>query len=100
MDRGIINLFVVPIQRDMHLSDTEVSLLIGFAFAFFNALFGLPVSRWVDAGTRRTICAVGVAAWTVASICSGLTTNFAQLFLARVGVGVGEAALTPSGVSL
>jgi len=100
MDRAIVNLFVIPIQRDMHVSDTEISLLIGFAFAFFNALAGLPVARWVDATNRRLICAVGVAAWTIASIASGLTANYMQLFLARIGVGVGEAAVTPSGVSL
>jgi MFS family permease len=100
MDRGIISLFVVPIQRDLHLSDTQISLLLGFAFAAFNALFGLPVARWIDGGPRRTIAALGIAVWSVAAASCGLAANFWQLFLARVGLGAGEASVTPAGVSL
>lgn len=100
MDRGIISLFVVPMQRDLHLSDTQISLLLGFAFAAFNALFGLPVARWIDGGPRKTIAALGIAVWSVAAACSGLAGNFWQLFLARVGLGAGEASVTPAGVSL
>jgi len=100
MDRGVISLFVIPIQRDLHLSDTQISLLLGFAFAAFNALFGLPVARWIDGGRRRTIAAIGVAVWSVAAASCGLAANFWQLFLGRVGVGAGEASVTPAGVSL
>jgi MFS family permease len=100
MDRGIIGLFIIPIQRDLHLSDTQISLLVGFAFAAFNALFGLPVARWIDGGKRRTIAAIGVSVWSVAAASCGLATNFWQLFLGRVGVGAGEASVTPAGVSL
>src|SRR6267154_4544404 len=63
MDRAVISLFVIPIQRDLHLSDTQISLLVGFAFAAFNALFGLPGARWIDGGPRKTIAAVGIAVW-------------------------------------
>src|SRR5882762_9883216 len=100
MDRAVISLFVIPIQRDLHLSDTQISLLVGFAFAAFNALFGLPVARWIDGGRRRTIAAMGIAVWSVAASSCGLAANFWQLFLGRVGVGAGEAAVTPAGVSL
>ena len=100
MDRNILSLFVIPIQRDLHLTDTEISLLIGFAFAVFNALFGLPVARWVDRGSRKTIAAVGVGVWSLATASCALAGNFWQLFLGRVAVGAGEAAVTPCGVSL
>src|SRR6266404_2162775 len=100
MDRAIISLFIIPIQRDLHLSDTQISLLVGFAFAVFYALFGLPVARWIDGGRRKTIAAMGVAVWSVASSSCGLATNFWQLFLGRVGIGAGEASVTPAGVSL
>jgi len=100
MDRAIISLFVIPIQRDLHISDTQVSLLVGFAFGAFNALFGLPVARWIDGGRRRTIAAIGIAIWSVAAFCCGLAGNFWQLFCGRVGVGAGEASVTPAGVSL
>jgi MFS family permease len=100
MDRGVISLFVIPIQRDLRLSDTQISLLVGFAFAAFNAVFGLPVARWIDGGRRRTIAAMGIAVWSVAASGCGLAANFWQLFLCRVGLGAGEASVTPAGVSL
>ena len=100
MDRGAISLFVVPIQRDLHLSDTQISLVLGLAFAAFNALFGLPVARWIDSGSRRTIAALGIAVWSAAAASCGLAASFWQLFLARVGLGAGEASVTPAGVSL
>ena len=100
-DRGIVNLFVIPIQRDLHLTDTQVSLVTGTAFALFNALFGLPAGRWIDgSGWRTRITALGIAAWSLATAAGGLATTFWQLFAARVAVGIGEATVTPSGVSL
>src|SRR6202051_1973184 len=100
MDRAIISLFIIPIQRDLHLSDTQISLLVGFAFGAFNALFGLPVARWIDGGRRKTIAAIGIAVWGGGASWCGFATHFWQLFLGRVGVGAGEAAVTPAGVSL
>ncbi|MDB5497410.1 MAG: Sugar phosphate permease [Phenylobacterium sp.] len=100
MDRGVISLFIIPIQRDLHLSDTQISLLVGFAFAAFNALFGLPVARWIDGGPRKTIAAIGIAVWSLAASSCGLATNFWQLFIGRVALGAGEASVTPAGVSL
>jgi MFS family permease len=99
-DRGVLNLFIIPIQRDLHLTDTQISLVIGLAFGVFNALFGLPAGRWIDRGARTRICALGISAWSLATAACGLASNFPQLFAARVAVGVGEATVTPCGVSL
>jgi len=95
MDRAIISLFIIPIQRDIQISDTQISLLVGFAFGAFNALFACrgEVDR---RGRRRTIAAIGIAVWSVAASCCGLATNFWQLFFGRVGVGAGEASVTPA----
>src|SRR6267143_6319986 len=100
MDRAIISLFIIPIQRDLQISDTQISLLVGFAFGAFNALFGLPVARWIDGGRRRTIAAIGIAVWSLAASSCGLAANFWQLFVGRVALGAGEASVTPAGVSL
>lgn len=100
MDRGILSLFVVPIQRDIGLSDTQMGLLIGFAFGIFNAIFGLPIGRWVDLGNRKLIASLGVFIWSVANGACGLASNFVQLFVARMGVGAGEGAVSPASVSL
>jgi len=100
MDRGILSLFVVPIQRDLHLSDTQMGLLIGFAFAVFCAIFGLPVGRLVDTGNRKRIAAAGVLIWSVANAACGLAGNFWQLFLARTAIGAGEGAVSPASISL
>ncbi|QKR99928.1 MFS transporter [Sphingomonas sp. CL5.1] len=100
MDRGILSLFVVPIQRDLHLSDTEIGALIGMAFGVFNAIFGLPIGRLVDVGNRKVIAAAGVFAWSAANAACGLAGNFAQMFVARTAVGAGEGALSPASVSL
>ncbi len=100
VDRSILNLFIIPIQRDLHLSDTQISLLVGFAFGVFNAIFGLPVARWVDSGRRIVVATTGILVWSVAAMSCGLATHFSQLFAGRVAVGAGEAAVTPAGVSL
>jgi len=99
-DRSIINLFIIPIQRDFGLNDTQISLLIGLAFGVFNSLFGLPVARLVDKGRRTLIVTCGIVAWSVATAGCGLAGSFWQLFSGRMGVGVGEATVMPSGVSL
>jgi len=100
MDRGILSLFVVPIQRDLSLSDTQMGSLIGLAFGIFNALFGLPIGRLVDVGNRKIIAAAGVFGWSIANAACGLAANFGQMFVARTAVGAGEGALSPAAVSL
>ncbi len=100
IDRQIITLLVGPIRADLGLSDFQFSLLHGFAFAIFFALLGLPVGRLADRYSRRAIIAWGVATWSFMTALCGLARNFPELFLARMGVGVGEATLTPSTYSL
>jgi len=100
VDRQILTLLVVPIKRDLGVSDTQVSLLMGLGFVIFYSLLGLPIGRWVDRGRRSLIVALGAAAWSVMTTATGLAQSFTQLFVARVGVGVGEATLGPAAVSL
>lgn len=100
LDRGILTLLVEPIKADFHLSDMQMGLVMGFAFTFFYAILGLPVARLVDRYRRGAIMATGIAIWSVMTAMCGLATNFWQLFLARVGVGVGETTSGPSAYSL
>lgn len=100
VDRQILSLLVVPIKRDLHVSDTQVSLLMGLSFVIFYSVLGLPIGRWADVGSRRVIVAVGAATWSVLTMASGLARTFTTLFAARIGVGVGEATLQPAAISL
>jgi len=93
-------LMIGPIRTDLAISDTQVSLLIGLVFALFYTLLGLPIARLADRYSRRTIIAVGITIWCVMTAACGLSQTYPQLFLARIGVGVGEAALSPSALSL
>ena len=100
VDRQILTLLVGPIKRDLHVSDTQVSLLMGLGFVMFYSVLGLPIGRWVDRGRRGLVVAVGVAVWSVMTTVTGIAQGFGQLFAARIGVGVGEATLGPAAVSL
>jgi MFS family permease len=100
VDRTIIALLVGPIRADLGLSDTQFSLLHGLAFAIFYTVLGVPMARWADRRNRRSLIAAGVALWSLMTALGGLARNFGQLFAARVGVGVGEAALSPAAYSL
>jgi MFS family permease len=100
LDRGILPLLVQPIKRDLGLTDTQISLLMGFAFVMFYVILGLPIARLVDRSSRRRIIGIGVALWSGATALCGLAHTFMQLFLARVGVGVGEACVGPATYSM
>ncbi len=100
IDRQIISLLVEPIKRDLQVSDTQIGLLQGFAFAVFYTLFGIPIGRLADRMNRKSIVACGVIAWSVMAIGCGLAKNWLQLCIARAGVGVGEAALSPAAYSM
>jgi len=100
VDRQILSLLVEPIKRDLHITDTQVSLLAGLGFVLFYSVLGLPIGRWVDRGMRPRIVALGVAVWSLMTAATGLARTFGQLFVARVGVGVGEATLGPAAVSI
>jgi MFS family permease len=100
VDRQILSLLVEPIKHDLALNDTQVSLLQGFAFAVCNGIGGLPLGRLVDTGRRMTIISIGVAFWSVMTVASGFGGRFWSLFLCRMGVGIGEASLTPAAYSV
>lgn len=100
LDRFILTLMVEPIKRDLAITDTQMSLILGLAFAVFYTLLGIPIGRLADRANRRTIVAAGIAIWSVMTASCGLARNFATLFLARIGVGVGEATLQPCATSI
>lgn len=99
LDRQILGLLVEPIRRDLDISDTQVSLLGNLAFGLFYTVLGLPIGRAADRMSRRGIIAAGVSLWCLMTASCGLARNFLQLFLARMGVGVGEATLNPAALS-
>ncbi|MEQ8485143.1 MAG: MFS transporter [Pseudomonadales bacterium] len=100
VDRTILSLLIPPIQQDLGISDTQISLLAGFAFAIFYTVMGIPLGRVADRYSRRNLIAIGITFWCLMTAACGLARNYTQLFLARVGVGVGEAALSPAAYSM
>ena len=100
IDRQILSLLVGPIRRDLHISDTGMSLLMGFTFAVFYTFFGIPLGRLADSGNRRGIIAAGFVAWSLFTAACGLVQSFWQMALMRMGVGIGEASLSPSAYSM
>jgi MFS family permease len=100
VDRQILSLLIAPIQADLKISDTQFGLLSGLAFALFYAAMGLPIASLADRKSRPLIIALGVAFWSLATVACGLARAFPQLFIARICVGAGEAALTPATYSL
>ena len=100
VDRTILSLLVGPIRADLRISDTQVSLLHGFAFAIFYTLLGIPIARLADRSSRRIIVSWSAIAWSLACAACGFARSFWQLFLGRIGVGVGEAGLSPAAYSM
>ena len=100
VDRQILNLLAPAIRRDLGISLTEMGLLMGLPFAVFFTVMGIPIARMADTGNRRNIIAVGIALWSVMTALCGLASGYFRLLFARIGVGVGEAALQAPGTSL
>ncbi len=100
IDRTIVNLLVEPISADLNLSDTQFSLIQGLAFALCYATMGIPIARLADSKSRPLIISLGICFWSLATAACGATKTFWQLFVARMGVGVGEAALSPAAYSM
>lgn len=95
VDRIALSLVLDPIRRDLGLNDTQVSALAGFAFVICYVVFSFPFGRWVDRHARPGALTLGVMVWSTAMVACGLATNFWQLFVGRMFVGVGEAAVNP-----
>lgn len=100
VDRLALGLVLQDIKVDLHLSDTQLGLLSGLAFAFFYSLMGIPIARWADRGNRVRIISLTAALWSVAVALCGFATGFLQLLSIRVGVAIGEAGCVPPAHSL
>jgi MFS family permease len=100
IDRQIMSLLVEPIRADLGITDTQFSLLAGLAFSIFYSVMGLPLGWVADRMSRRMLIIVGMIAWSLMTALCGLATSFLALFIARMGVGIGEAALSPAAYSL
>ena len=97
VDRQILNVMIGPIQRDLGgISDTQMSLIMGFAFALFYNFMSWPAGVLTDRHNRRNLMAAGIAAWSAMTVLCGAASQYWHLFLARMGVGVGEATLGPA----
>jgi len=100
VDRLTLGLVLQDIKADLELSDTQLGLLSGIAFALFYSLMGVPIARWADRGNRIVVLAVTTVLWSVTMALCGLATSFVQLLMIRVGVAVGEAGCVPPSHSL
>jgi MFS family permease len=100
LDRQVMTLLVAPIKRDLGLSDTQISVLIGFMFVLFYVGAGIPISFLVDRGPRKWIIGVGITFWSLMTAACGLAQNFWQLAFARMAVGVGESCNAPATYSM
>lgn len=100
VDRQILTLLVGPIRADLQISDTQMSLLMGLSFALFYTICGIPLGRMADTKSRRGLIAFGVLVWSLMTALCGTAKTFWHFLTFRIGVGVGEAALSPSAYSL
>ena len=100
VDRQILAILLQPIKLELQLSDTQLGFLSGVAFAIFYATLGIPMAMWADRGNRRNLIALALATWSGMTAVCGLATNFWQLALARIGVGIGEAGSSPPSHSI
>ncbi|MCR9093577.1 MAG: MFS transporter [bacterium] len=100
IDRQILMILLQPIKDELGTSDLEMGLLTGPAFALFYTFAGIPIARWADRGSRKTIIAISALIWSAMTTLSGTARSFASLALMRVGVGIGEAGCSPPSHSL
>lgn len=100
IDRFSLSIFVAPIRHDLSLSDAQVGLLLGVAFGAVYSVVGLPSGYLIDRFNRRNLLLSGVVIWSLMTMLSGMATSFGVLFVGRMGVGFGEAVLTPVAYSM
>src|SRR5690606_21790747 len=96
LDRQVLALMIEPIKADYGISDTQAALLLGAAFSLTYAFAGLPIARLADVTNRRNLVAACTAFWSLMTVACGLAQNYVQLFLARMGIGIGEAGYGPA----
>ncbi len=100
VDRTILGMLVGPIQRDLQITDTQFGILSGFMFTLFYVVMGVPLGRVADTYSRRNLIVIGIVAWSFFTSLSSMARSYLALSAARVGVGVGEASLSPSAYSM
>jgi MFS family permease len=100
IDRVILSLLVEPIKHSLHLTDTQIGLLQGIAFGIFFTLATFPAGWLADKGNRMRLVACGLALWSLMTVLGGFCANFAQIFLTRMGLAIGEASLQPTAPSV
>jgi MFS family permease len=100
IDRQILALLIKPIRTDFNIDDFQYGLLTGLAFVGTYAIAGLPIGVIVDRWSRKGVIIIGVTAWSIMTAACGVTNSFQSLFLTRIGVGIGEATLSPASYSL
>lgn len=100
VDRQILALLIDPIRADLGLTDTQFSLIMGFAFSLFYATMGIPIAVLADRKSRPLIISAGIFVWSLATAGCGFARSFLHLFLMRMGVGIGEASLSPAAYSM
>jgi MFS family permease len=99
-DRQVLSLLVDPVRHDLGISDTQISLLLGTAFAVVYGIAGIPFGLLADRTSRRNLIFFGAAVWSVGTVACGYVESFGQLFAARIVVGLGESVLSPAAISL
>jgi predicted MFS family arabinose efflux permease len=100
LDRQIVTILAEPIKVDLGLSDTQIGLMSGLAFAIFYTVLGIPIARLADRANRVSIISMALGVWSAMTAVCGLAQNFTQMLAARIGVGVGEAGCSPPAHSL
>jgi len=95
IDRQIFSILIEPIRAEIYLSDTQLGLLGGIAFAIFYTFAGIPIARWADVGVRKNIVSIAIVIWSLMTVFTSTAKNFWMLLIARVGVGIGEAGCSP-----
>jgi len=100
LDRQILSVLLEPIKHELELSDSALGLLSGLSFALFYSTLGVPIAAFADRSSRRNVIALGLIVWSAATAACGSVRSFFQLFIARMGVGIGEAAGSPPAHSL
>ena len=95
IDRQIFSILIEPIKAEIELSDTQLGLLGGIAFALFYTFAGIPIARWADVGTRKNIVAGAILIWSAMTMFTSTAKSFGGLLIARIGVGIGEAGCSP-----
>jgi len=100
IDRLILGLLIQPIKASLQVTDTEIGLLAGIGFALFYTVMGVPLARLADSGNRKWLIIIGASLWTAMTAASAFAESYMHLLIARIGVGVGEATLTPAAMSM